>query len=408
MNFKTKNANDLISKDKNVSMAAAKNIIESKDLETFKILCEKSDFLFDFIKRKIIQNLTNAVTFENLDNIFCFTKIYNRELGEFVTNALVKFANEDITDRMLEIFESGTEDEMAYSAAYFCHINDPLSLEYLNKFALSEYDPLSENCAAALKKFGDKKLYNESVEIVKNKEIDDFEKYKYINFLVSYGDKNALQTLFEYLKTSFTKGFIASSILYLTDFSSLVQTGFENKALELFDILLSGYPEEISLETVVDFNLFDFLEYLKNVLIAENGENPYIKRILLKAKNKFNLISKEDIYTFDLSNDTKKEIQAVSNFINNIKIDLFLGIEEEFQQNDRERILEAFDVVLNFARDDFAPEIAKTVNEKDDEEIISEGIKVLKTIGQINLIDKSITDKIKNENLKAITLSYFN
>lgn len=407
MNFKTKNANDLISKDNKISTAAARAVIESGDVETFKILSEKSDFLFDFIKRKIIQNLTNAVTKENLENLFPFTKIYNRELGEFLTTGFVKFADDNITKKMLQAFKEGTNEEMAYAALYFYHINTPGAVSYLNKFAFSEYEPLAENCASALRKYNDRNLYDESIRMIQDKEIDDFEKYKYVNFLVSYGDKDAFNVLFDYLKTSFTKGFLASSILYLTNFSYLISEEKEDEAIKLFDIIIGGYPEEISLETVSGFEILDFLKYLKNVLDAEGGENPYIKRVLLKVKNKFNLVFKEDVYTFDLSNDAKKEIQAICGFINTLQIDLFKGLEEEFQNEDKERVLESFDVVLNFGEKKFAPEIAKVVTDTDEEEIISEGIRVLKNLGAIDLVNKEIAEKIKNENLKALTLSYF-
>ena len=56
----------------------------------------------------------------------------------------------------------------------------------------------------------------------------------------------------------------------------------------------------------------------------------------------------------------------------------------------------------------FASKIAETVSNTDFEDIISEGIKILKTFGKIDLIEKeTILDKIKNQNLKALTESYF-
>lgn len=405
MDFGTKNANNLMSKDKNTARSAANLVVNNSDVETFKILCEKSEFIFDFIKEKIIQNLCCAVNFKNLSNIFNFTKIYNQDFEDFIVQSWINFADEDLTDKILELFENGTNEEKTYAAAYFYHINDPLALEYLNNFAFCEFEPLAQNCARTLKQFNDRKLYNEALEIIRNETVDDFEKYKYVNFLTSYGDINALDGLLYFLEHTYTKGFAVSNILYLTNFSKLIETNKEY-ALKIFDILLGAYPEEISLDTIIDFEVFNFIKYLMGEIKKE--DNSYIKRLLLKAKYKFNLISREDIYTFDLNKQIKKEISSISNFINTSDIDLFKGLENELYSNDKDRILETFDVILNFGKTDFAQKIAEIIKLSAFEDIVAEGIKVLKIFGKLDIINKDeIIDKIQNQNLKALVISYF-
>ncbi len=417
MDLGTKNANNLISKNFEAAKIAAKAVVDTADIETFEKLCEKSEFLFDFIKEKIIKNLCSAVTRENLSNILKFTKIYSSDFEDFIVNSWVKFANEDLTDEILTLFEQGTEEQKTYAAAYFYHINDPLAVEFLEKYAFSNFDPLAQNCAAALCSFKDKKLYNEAISVLQNavsNSEEDFENYKYVNFLVSYGDKSAFDVLFEYFKKTCTKGFLASSMLYLISFGELVETGKIKEAFEIFDVILSAYPEEISLNTVFDFEILRFIKYLCKTVkdgvpqgISDIAPS-YIKRIILKAKYKFNLISREDIYTFDLSRNVKKEITAISEYINALDIPLFDGLEEELYTKDRERILETFDIILNFGKTEFSPKIAEIIANTEFEDVISEGVKILKTFGKLELIGKEeILNKIKNQNLKAITESYF-
>lgn len=415
MDLGTKNANNLISKNFEAAKSAAKAVVDTADVETFEKLCEKSEFLFDFIKEKIIKNLCSAVTRENLSNILKFTKIYSSDFEDFIVNSWVKFANEDLTDEILTLFEQGTEEQKAYAAAYFYHINDPLAVEFLEKYAFSDFDPLAQNCAAALCSFKDKKLYNEAISVLQNavsNSEEDFENYKYVNFLVSYGDKSAFDVLFEYFKKTCTKGFLASSMLYLISFGELVETGKIKEAFEIFDVILSAYPEEISLETVFDYEILEFIKYICKILNSDikNGNiNPaYAKRIILKAKYKFNLISREDIYTFDLPKDVKKEITAISEYINALDIPFFDGLEEELCTKDRERILETFDIILNFGKTEFSPQIAEVITNTEFEDVISEGVKILKTFGRLDLVQKEqVLGKITNENLKAITESYF-
>ncbi len=411
MDLGTKNLNDLISKDDNASNTAAKRILDNCDVESFEKLCEKSEFLFDYIKEKILKNLVCAADKDNFLNTFKFIKIYNIDFEDFIIKVWLKFANDDLTDKILEIFEDGTAEEKAYAASYFYYINDPLALEDLKKNAFSDYEPLAQNCARTLSKFNDREIFNQSIEIIEDSTVDDFEKYKYVNFLISYGDKQVFNNLYNYLENSFAKGFIASSILYLKGFYEILEDNELDKALRIFDAILTSYPEEISLDTVIDFEIFNFLSFLVqkiNIEKTQKSENSYIKRLILKAKYKFNLISREDIYTFDLAKNIKKEINNISAFLNTIKTNLFEGLEKELESSSKDRVFEALDVILNFGKVEFSNDIKETIEKTQYEDVISEGIKVLKSFNRLDLIQKDETiAKLKNENIKAIILSTF-
>ncbi len=84
MDLGTKNLNDLISKDDNASNTAAKRILDNCDVESFEKLCEKSEFLFDYIKEKILKNLVCAADKDNFLNTFKFIKIYNIDFEDFI------------------------------------------------------------------------------------------------------------------------------------------------------------------------------------------------------------------------------------------------------------------------------------------------------------------------------------
>ncbi len=217
--------------------------------------------------------------------------------------------------------------------------------------------------------------------------------------------------LYNYLENSFAKGFIASSILYLKGFYEILEDNELDKALRIFDAILTSYPEEISLDTVIDFEIFNFLSFLVQKINIENtqkSENSYIKRLILKAKYKFNLISREDIYTFDLAKNIKKEINNISAFLNTIKTNLFEGLEKELESSSKDRVFEALDVILNFGKVEFSNDIKETIEKTQYEDVISEGIKVLKSFNRLDLIQKDETiAKLKNENIKAIILSTF-
>ncbi|GBF23440.1 PBS lyase HEAT domain protein repeat-containing protein [Candidatus Gastranaerophilus sp. (ex Termes propinquus)] len=408
MDLGTKNANNLISKDSNVAKCAAESILNSGDVETFEKLAQNSEFLFDFIKQKIVEKLLNATNSKNYKNILKFTHLYSADFEDFIVQGLVRHASEELTDTMLELFEVGSDEQKAYCAAYFSSVKDPLCLEYLNKYALSDFDPLSANCAKALFGFDDRGLYGEMIEKLKS-DAEDFEKFDALNFLVSFGDKAAFEPLVDFMRTCAFAPNAAASILSLKSLFEIVEEGQEGVAVEIFDNLLSAYPEILSVSTVADFEVFDFIKYLANSSPEGTASSKSLKdRIILKAKIKFELLSQNDIYTFDLDKNTKALIAEIYSFLNTLKTDCKNALENELLQNEM-RAQEALDVILELNLSEFAQNIAElTKSAEITQSMLCECVKTLKHLGKIDLVDKNqITTNAKDENILALLGSYF-
>ena len=132
------------------------SLINNSDVELFKELVEKDDFLFDFVKANVAERLEKVCNKSNYLNLLNFLKYYSPSYEEFIVSVLAKFADEDLTDRMLEIFENGTDEEKTYCAKFFSVVQDSLALDLLRANAYSEFAPLASNCAVALAVLGDK------------------------------------------------------------------------------------------------------------------------------------------------------------------------------------------------------------------------------------------------------------
>ena len=98
---------DLTAKDEQKALLAAKEIINNKNIEAFKILANKTEFLFDFVKNNVAKRLSRAINEQNYRNIFEFLTIYIPEYEDALVGALANFANEDLTDEILNLLENG-------------------------------------------------------------------------------------------------------------------------------------------------------------------------------------------------------------------------------------------------------------------------------------------------------------
>lgn len=302
------------------------DVINKPDVELFKELVDSEDFLFDFVKQNVTKRLSKNCNEKNYQNLIDFLKYYSPSYEEFIVSTLANFADEDLTDKMLDLFENGTEDEKAYCAKFFSYIQDPLALDFLRANAFSENNYLSSNCASTLALLKDEEIYNIAQEKLNSN--DEFEKLDGVKFLVSYGNKKATNEIIQAMKTSAMPENIAGEIPYLTDLFEIINTNNENGLLVLNQII-NGLGEILGLGQVFDFQLYEVLE----MLLAKPA-NSQSAIVLLNAKEKFNTLTENDEYLFDETKDVKQEIFDIKKLLNRVDKNKFsLLIEEELTEN---------------------------------------------------------------------------
>ena len=101
MDSGNKTVNNLLSKDTKLQKDAAQKIISNIDIEAFRTLEEKSEFIFNSIKKRIVSDLILSTTNENLYNLFEFTEIFSDDFKDFILTPLVNFHSEDIKNKFL-------------------------------------------------------------------------------------------------------------------------------------------------------------------------------------------------------------------------------------------------------------------------------------------------------------------
>ncbi|MBR6298169.1 MAG: hypothetical protein IKR34_02875, partial [Candidatus Gastranaerophilales bacterium] len=112
---------NITSKDINLSKKTISDLINSSNTDNFKLLVQRADFIFPFLKERISKDFVKLVNKNNIKTLFEFTKVYSPDFEEMIVNSFLKFADENLTDEILELFETGTDEQKAYCASYFSH-----------------------------------------------------------------------------------------------------------------------------------------------------------------------------------------------------------------------------------------------------------------------------------------------
>lgn len=396
----------LTGKNNNDFEFAAAHIVNNADVEAFKALVEQSDFLFDFIKRNVESRLLNAVNAFNYKNLLLFLKVYSYDYEDFIVSSLVKYADEDMTDEMLERLENGTEDEKAYSAKYFSHINDTLAIELLRKYSFSDFDALATNCAQALSKMKDEPSYLTALEKLNSE--DEFEKLSAVRFLVAYQDYKAVDYLFNTMKKSSMPENIASEISYLQSFLEFLDTDFKYDTLLALNHVINGLGEIVSLSQIFDFQLFETLEKL--IKLQEQENNSKIALVLFNAKLKFEQLTENEEYVFDEDKNTKEEVFAIRDFLNyqspefwQKQKELFVG--ELTQGSDF--VMHVLELVQELGIADVFDKLKELLNSSN-QTVILKTVEVIKSINKLGEISQEeVLEKISDENIRLIIQSLF-
>jgi len=385
---------------------AAAHIINDSDVEAFSALVAQSDFLFDFIKKNVEKRLLNVVNAFNYKNLLSFLTVYSHDYEKLIISSLVKFADEDLTDEMLELLENGTDEQKAYSAKYFSLVNDTLAIDLLRKYSFSEFDALALNSAEALSAMKDEFSYNLALEKLKSE--DEFEKLFAVRFLVAFNDLRAIDVLFDAMKHSTMPENIASEISYLQSFLEFLDTNFKYDTVLALNHIINGLGEIVSLSQVFDFQLFEVLEKLIDVQREENCGK--IAVVLLNAKLKFEQLTENDEYVFDEAKNIKEEIYAIRDFLNSVAPEFWV-IQKIIFQQELKRGSDFVFFALELAQELNLPEISDRVKlllESSNQTLVLRAVEVLKSINKLDEVDKNvILSKISDNNIKAIIESLF-
>ncbi|MEE0495958.1 MAG: hypothetical protein V8S20_00780 [Candidatus Gastranaerophilaceae bacterium] len=365
------------------------DVINIPDVELFKELIDNEDFLFDFIKQNVANRLAKVCNSSNYLNLLQFLKYYSPSYEDVIISNLVKFSDEDLTDKMLAIFEDGTDDEKTYCAKYFSIVQDSLALDFLKENAYSENSSLSANCATALALFGDTESKNEA--LVKLKSDDEFEKLDGVRFLVSYGDKSVIPAIVDVMKTSSFAENIAGDLLYLTDLFSLYKTN-KTDALFVFNSVINGLGEILGLAQIFDFRLYEFIE----MLLKEQTDSE-IAVVLANAKDKFNTLTENDEYLFDETKDVKQEVMDIKQLLSSFKVNQSL-INAELKSES----LFVF-TALEFANNESA---IRGLLISANQTVVLKALEMLKQMNSLTKEDKNLAlSSVTSEDIKSVIVA---
>lgn len=364
----------------------ARHLVNDCDIALFKELVESESFLFDFVKQNVAERIGTQINENNYKNLIEFLKFYSPSYEDVIVSALIKYADEDLTDLMLEKFENGTDDEKTYCARFFGAVQDPLAHSLLVANAYSDNEFLAQNCASSLALWQDGKSYNEALEKLKSD--DEFEKLSAVKFLSAYGNKDALPEIFKAMRNSAMAENIAGEIPYIENLFELLDKYYED-ALLTINFIINGLGEILPLNVVFDYELFEVFERLIN-----NYDDSKSAIVLLNAREKFDTLTENDEYLFDEDKNTKNEIQDIKKLLKSA-VDLEKHINDELNENSP----------FVFTALDFATDLLKIreLLKSNNQTLILKTVEILKKLGNLDETAKTVALlKVTDINIKSI------
>ena len=363
-------------------------LINTPDVELFAELVGSDDFLFDFVKQNVANRLSKVCNESNYMNLLALLKYYSPFYEDFIVSNLVKFANEDLTDKLLEIFENGTDEEKTYCAKFFAFVQDPLALEFLQKNAYSENSALSSNCASTLALLGDKTSYNQALEKLNSD--DEFTILDGVKFLVSYGDKAVVPEVISAMKKSSMAENIAGELLYLTNLFELYKQNQED-GLFVLNSIINGLGEILGLAQIFDFRLYEFLEMLIN-----GHKDSKVAVVLINAVDKFDTLTENDEYLFDETKDTKQEVNDIKKLLSTMDVAQLYSLIDEELLEDSLFVFSALEYTENEGK-------VRGLLNSSNPTVVLKALEVLKILGVLTNDHKhKALDSVVDENLRSV------
>lgn len=411
MNLPNKWASDLLGKDKQKALIAAQHILNNADLDAWNCLIENSEFIFGYIKDRAGQNLVKAANSSNIENIFALLKHHSSDWDDCIAECLKNNANEFMNSKILELLSSGSQEEKAYAAKYYCLMSDNNAKDALFAASKEDYQPLKNNAAYALGKLNDHEAYNYYIEKLKIE--DDWEKIEAAEFLSNYGNKEAIIPMLEAMSSSGMAEYIAGEVASFADVCELLdrEGNAQILVLEAIDNIISGLAETWGLSAILSFNLYECVEKLIN-LAKNNQENELsgkYAQLLLKMKSKINLFIENSQYTFDEEKTVLAELEEIYHLLacedDDFWNQMTQNINREFETNDVKRKLAAISIINELELKNSAQYLKDTIlNDNESEIVMCEAILTLIKFGMSSYIKdiKGIMARIKDTNLLAI------
>ncbi len=366
----------------------AYSLVNMPDVDLFCELVEQDDFLFDFVKQNVAYRIEKNLNKSNYLNLLKLLKCYSPSYEDTIVSTLAKFADEDLTDIMLDLLENGDENEKTYCASFFSKIQDPLALEYLRENAFSPNSFLSANCISALAAFGDREVYNKALEKINSN--DEFEQLDGVKCLVSYGDKKALPEIINTIKTSSMAENMAAEIPYLCNIQELIKTN-KSDGLYILNLIINGLGEISALSQVFDFQLYEIFEYLINNELTSQSA-----LVLINAKDKFETLTENDEYLYDESKDVKQEIFDIKKLLSSLHNEVLEPLTEKELDENSIFIYTVLDYTKN-------TELVRKLLHSNNQTVILKSIETLKKLNNLKQEDKDCAlNNITNENIKNI------
>lgn len=390
----------IYAKDENTARQAVFRVFNECNTVEFNKLCEKMDYLFDFVRENVYKRFSSVINSSNYKNIIKFFGEYSPYFDDFFASELAKYANEDLTDEILEILENGTESQKTYASSYFKKIPDTVAEEYLKNNLSSEFEPLFVNSAEALGKMESKEIYEKYKSDLKSD--DEFVILNAVKFFTAYNNKDIINDLIDVMSNSGMSENIAGEIVSIISPFDLLNKDFSKGTL-LLNNLINGLGEILPLENVFYYEIYELVQFL-----FKNTDKPEAVMLLFNLKNKFDILTQNDEYIFDLDKNTKNEIYEIKNLLfskdknfwnsQKNKLKSFLNEENIYLST-------VLEIIKNEKFTDFADDTAKLAYSKN-ETLVCEIGSALKELNALDKIDKSKII-IQNPNLKAIFEQFY-
>lgn len=396
---------DLTAKDEQKALEAARTIVDGANAEAFKLLVEKSEYLFDFVKANVNKRLQKVIDESNFKNLTHFLNSYSPDFEDTIMGAFAKFADEDLTDEMLEMLENGTDEQKAYSAKYFSYIPDTISAELLTEYSMSDNEAIAFNAARALGSMKIDSAYDNAVKLLDSD--DEFTVLKSVKFLIAYEDKKAVDPIIKAMEHSSMCENIAGEIPYLESLLEILNRNKEG-AMLCIDNILSGLGEILPLSQIFCYEMFNVLEALVN--LNKNNKDSQAAVLLLLALSKFETFVNNDEYTFDEDKNTKQEINDIYNLLQK-QPDYFWNAQKAFVlkelKESSSRALSALEVVKEYKLTTAKEQLHELLH-SDNEILICEAVGALKQLNMLDGINKDeVLSRVQDENKKAIIANLF-